>query len=306
MIATALDLRRDVYTADFTDTLRAGTIALKSALDAVGSKSMQHVLVIVADARTAVPKSADEQVFGDGAVAFVVSNTGLAAKTLGDITLQDEIMDVWRTDDDPFPQQWESRFIISEGYQKITREAVEALLKKTKLEIGDFSKVAMYGPDPRSHAGAARGLGLDAKAQLQDGLFTTVGNTGAALAPMLLVGALEAAKSGQKLMLVTYGNGADAFAFEVTHNIHKARRNMQRGLSQHVASKQTLESYENYVRYRQLMTGEGARRPPVGASASAAWRDRAAIFRLYGSKCQACGMVQYPPQRICLRCQEKD
>ena len=132
VIATALDLRRDVYTADFTDTLRAGTIALKSALDAVGSKSMQHVLVIVADTRTAVPKSADEQIFGDGAVAFVVSNTGLAAKTLGDITLQDEIMDVWRTDDDPFPQQWESRFIISEGYQKITREAVEALLKKNQ------------------------------------------------------------------------------------------------------------------------------------------------------------------------------
>jgi hydroxymethylglutaryl-CoA synthase len=306
VIATALDLRRDVYTADFTDTLRAGTIALKAALDAVGSKSMKHVLVVIADARTAVPRSADEQIFGDGAAAFVVSNTGLAAKVLGNVTIQDEITDVWRTDSDDFPRQWESRFIISEGYLKVTREVVETLLQKTKLKLGDFSKVAMYGPDPRSHAGAARALGLDAKTQVQDGFFTTVGNTGTAFAPMLLVGALEQAKAGEKLLLVTYGNGADAFALEVTNNIAKARRNMQRGLSAHLESKHIVESYENYVRFRQLMSGAAARRPPVGASASAAWRDRDAIFRLYGSKCTACGMLQYPPQRVCIKCQEKD
>jgi 3-hydroxy-3-methylglutaryl CoA synthase len=306
VIATALDLRRDVYTADFTDTLRAGTIALKAALDAVDSKSMQRVLVVIADARTAVPKSADEQIFGDGAAAFVISRTGLAAKVLGNATVQDEITDVWRTDTDPFPRQWESRFIISQGYLKVTREVVEALLGKTRLKLGDFSKVALYGPDPRSHASAARALGLDPKTQLQDGLFSTVGNTGAAFAPMLLVGALEEAKAGQKLMLITYGNGGDAFAFEVTSNINKARKTMQRGLKAHIASKRIVENYENYARFRRLMTGEAARRPPAGSSASAAWRNRDAIFRLYGSKCKACGMVQYPPQRVCVKCQEKD
>lgn len=306
VIATALDLRRDVYTADVTDTLRAGTIALRAALDAVGSKSVKHVLVVVADARTAVPKSADEQLLGDGAAAFVVSNTGVAAKVLGNVTVQDEITDVWRTETDSFPQQWESRFILSEGYQKLTREIVELLLKKTRLQLADFSKVALYGPDPRSQAGAARAIGLDAKAQLQDGLFGPVGNTGAALAPMLLVGALEEAKAGQKLMLVTYSNGADAFALEVTTNLGKARRNAQRGLSAHIASKHVIDNYEQYARFRQLMSGEAARRPPMGASASAAWRDRDAIFRLYGSRCTACGMIQYPPQRVCVRCQEKD
>ncbi|MGQ4809807.1 hypothetical protein NKDENANG_03242 [Candidatus Entotheonellaceae bacterium PAL068K] len=306
VIATALDLRRQVYTADFTDTLRAGSVALRAALDAVGNKSMKHVLVVVADARTAIPRSADEQIFGDGAAAFVVSNTGLAAKVSGNVTVQDEITDVWRTDDDPFPRQWESRFIIREGYQKIVREVVEALLKKTKLSLADFSKVALYGPDPRSQAGTARDLGLDVKTQLQGGLFGTVGNTGVAFAPMLLVGALEAAKAGQKLLMVTYGNGADAFAFEVTNNIAKVRRNMQRGLHYQIATKQIVDSYEHYARFRQLMTGEGVRRPPVGASASAAWRDRDAIFRLYGSTCTACGMVQYPPQRVCVQCQEKD
>jgi 3-hydroxy-3-methylglutaryl CoA synthase len=306
VIATALDLRRDVYTADFTDTLRAGTIALKAALDAVGSKSLQHVLLVVADTRLAVPRSAEEQIFGDGAAALVVSGTGVAARVIGNVSIHDEITDVWRTDNDPFPQQWETRFIISEGYLKVTQEAVATLLQRLQLQPRDFSKVALYGPEPRSQAGAARQMGLDATTQLQDGLFNSVGNTGAAFAPMLLVGALEEARAGQKLLLVTYGNGADALAFEVTNRIAKARKNMLRGLSQQVASKRTVDSYEVYTRFRQLLSSEGARRPPVGASASAAWRDRDAIFRLYGSTCKACGMVQYPPQRVCIRCQEKD
>jgi len=26
----------------------------------------------------------------------------------------------------------------------------------------------------------------------------------------------------------------------------------------------------------------------------------------YGNKCQACGAIQYPPQRVCTKCQSKD
>ena len=39
-VATALDLRKDIMVADFANSLRAGTMAIKSALDAVkaGSK----------------------------------------------------------------------------------------------------------------------------------------------------------------------------------------------------------------------------------------------------------------------------
>ena len=39
IIANALDLRRDIFTADITDVLRAGTTALKSALDSVTAGS---------------------------------------------------------------------------------------------------------------------------------------------------------------------------------------------------------------------------------------------------------------------------
>ena len=54
-IATVLDLRRDVLTADFANSLRAGTTALKVAIDMVKSGSARNVLVVAADCRLAAP-----------------------------------------------------------------------------------------------------------------------------------------------------------------------------------------------------------------------------------------------------------
>ena len=51
IVAKALDLRRDVVTADFADSLRAGTTALRAALDAVKAGSARNVLVVASDCR---------------------------------------------------------------------------------------------------------------------------------------------------------------------------------------------------------------------------------------------------------------
>jgi 3-hydroxy-3-methylglutaryl CoA synthase len=55
IIARALDLRRDVYTADLGDSLRAGTSALRTGLDAIKAGSAVRVLVVAADTRREAP-----------------------------------------------------------------------------------------------------------------------------------------------------------------------------------------------------------------------------------------------------------
>jgi 3-hydroxy-3-methylglutaryl CoA synthase len=72
LVAKALDLRRDVQTADYSGSLRAGTSALRGAVDAVVAGSARSVLVIASDCRLAAPGSALEANFGDGAAAFLV------------------------------------------------------------------------------------------------------------------------------------------------------------------------------------------------------------------------------------------
>src|SRR5437870_11725786 len=71
IVAKALDLRRDVFTADLGDSLRAGTTALRTAADAVRGGSGKQVLVVAADTRLAAPRSAMEANLGDGAAAFL-------------------------------------------------------------------------------------------------------------------------------------------------------------------------------------------------------------------------------------------
>src|SRR5215470_5380539 len=51
VVARALDLRRDVLTADVGDSLRAGTIALRGAADAVKAGSARRVLVLTGETR---------------------------------------------------------------------------------------------------------------------------------------------------------------------------------------------------------------------------------------------------------------
>src|SRR5438105_12759818 len=71
IVARALDLRRDVLTADVGDSLRAGTTALRAAVDAVKAGSARRVLVVAADTRMAAPRSAMEANPGDGAAAVL-------------------------------------------------------------------------------------------------------------------------------------------------------------------------------------------------------------------------------------------
>ncbi|MEM2103733.1 MAG: Zn-ribbon domain-containing OB-fold protein, partial [Candidatus Bathyarchaeia archaeon] len=50
-------------------------------------------------------------------------------------------------------------------------------------------------------------------------------------------------------------------------------------------------------------------RVPVSVSypsATAIWRERKRIYPLHGVKCNSCGTVQYPPQRICIKCRARD
>ena len=93
IIATALDLRRDIFTADITGVLRAGTTALKSALDSVAAGSAKHVLVVASDTRQGAPKGETERNSGDGAVAFVISKERIIAEQAGAHTVTENMMD---------------------------------------------------------------------------------------------------------------------------------------------------------------------------------------------------------------------
>src|SRR5512136_219426 len=179
LVAMAADLRPEIITADFGNSLRAGTEAFRAALDAVISGSASQVLVTASDCRMGYPRSNYEQTFGDAAAALLIGNTGKPAVIMaGSRSLSNELYDVWRLDKDTYVQSWEDRFIMEHGYTENMERTISGLLRKEGLSVKDITRAVLYGPTSRAQQGLARALGFDIKTQLQDLLIGNVGITG--------------------------------------------------------------------------------------------------------------------------------
>ncbi|MCX5999286.1 MAG: OB-fold domain-containing protein [Chloroflexi bacterium] len=316
IIAAALDLPPGIRTMDVTGTLRAGTIAIAAAVDAINAGSAARVLVVVADCRLGAPAGEMEQVLGSGAAAVLIGRDGVIAEIAGHSFLSDDFSGVWRADGDLFVRSWEDRMVLDEGYSLVLPQLMGALMRKQGMGPGDFNRVVYDAPaNMVRHAMIARSLGID-PGRVQDPMLSTVGNTGAALATMMLAASLEEAKAGDKLLFASYGNGADAFVLQVTPAVSGLSR--RRGMKRHLKSKKTINNYETYLRWRGIIPLEAARRPELPpTSVAALWRNKKEILALYGARCLKCGTPQYvnpganfstgvTPIRICVVCQAQD
>jgi len=308
IVAAAADLRRDILTADFANSLRAGTTALKAAVDAVKAGSAKKVMVVASDMRLGGPGSELELEVGDAAAAVLIGDDDVAVEIEDSYSVANELIDVWRADDDKFIRIWEDRFVQTVGLLKIVPEAVGGLLKKSGRSPKDFSKLVTYAPNSRRAAELGRMLGFDPKSQIQDSVFDAVGNTGTSYPLMLLVAALEGASTGDRFLLASYGNGSDAFSLQATEALGKIKGN-RRGVAAHIQSKRPVPDYITYLNWRKLM--------PKGMvidrlyfwtypSAPPIQRERNRIYPLHGTKCKTCGHIQFPPQRVCAFCHTKD
>ena len=314
LMAVPLDLRADIRTADVTTSLRAGTTALALAFDTIRAGSANSVLVTAADMRVGAPAGMGEQQMGDGAAALLLGDQNVIAEILGVYSISDELAGTWRSEDDKFVRSGEDRFVMDEGYSKYVPVAIAGVLKKCGLTPKDITKVTLDPPgDPRRHGKAIAQAGFESS-QIQDpfGLVLNVGVTGCAMAPMMLIAALEDAKPGDKIIVAGSGNGADAMVLQVTDAIKKMGE--RRGIKKNLASKRVMPNYNDYLRWRELVPQEVARRPDrQHIRMSANWRERKQLLGLWGVKCKKCGTPQYDngaaatgPIRICAQCQAQD
>ncbi len=297
--AWAIDLRHDILTADITDSLRAGTGALKMAADAVKAGSAKNILVTASDLR--MGGGGMDSGFGDGAAAFIMGDEDVIATIEAAYAINNELLDVWRASGAKNVRAWEDRFVFEEGYLKILPQAVKSFLEKANLAVKDVAKAVLYGPDLRRHRQLVDALGFKPE-QVQEPFFDRLGNTGTAFVPMMLVAALEDAQPGDKILVASYGDGADVLLLKVTENIKNITGKW--GMKRSLAAKMMLRNPGEYQAFREFASSDPERFG--GASASVIARERDAIYALHGVKCLACGTVQYPPQRICTHCHTKD
>ncbi len=307
IVAAAADLADECHTADFTNSLRASTIAVKAAVDAVKAGSAKSVIVTAADCRPAAAKGTLEQTLGDGAASVMIGSEKVIAEVEGSYSVFNDFTDFWRAQEDTYLRSAEGRFIDEAGYLPTMQSAISGLLKNYRLAAADFSKIVYYASDARQHAGLARRMKFD-KAQVQAPLYSEIGNTGTAAALLMLAAALEKAKAGDRILLAGYGDGCDAFLLRVTDEIEKFQKKPV--ISDKLAGRIAV-SYGEYATWRNLVAVEASTLPerPL-LSLPGRWRERRAINALYGAKCNKCGTPQISQigqtPRVCVNCQARD
>jgi hydroxymethylglutaryl-CoA synthase len=307
IIASAIDLNKEDFTADFTNSQRSASIAMRAALDAVKSGSARKATVVASDSRLGAPQGRLEQLLGDAAAAITIGADHPIVEIEECHSVFSDFTDMWRTEKDEFVQSAEGRFIDVVGYVPIMQEAVSGLMKKCGAAPRDFSRVVFNALGSREHADLAKKLGFE-KGQVQDPLFASIGNTGAAASLLMLIAALEEAAPGERILFANYGDGCDAFALRTTQDT--ARGRVKPGIKDRLQRK-TLVDYARYLNWRNLVPVEASSLPARSEpSLITRWRERRSIAALYGVRCRNCGTPQMHPigqtVRICTVCQSKD
>ncbi len=300
-VGSVLDMRENIRSADFSGSTRGGTAALLAAHDAVKAGTAGSIMACAADCRVGKPGSLDEQNFGDAGTAFLIGNEGVIAELLGSYSVSYDFMGQWKGDSDQFGHSWESRWIIDEGYKPHLVEAATGVLGKCGVKASNLAKVIIPAINARAAAAIVKALKLGDE-QVQTPVFDTVGDCGNAQSPLMLAAALDQAKPGDKIMVLSYGNGADALLFQANDAISSYKPAQK--IADMLAIKHEIANYNQYLVFREVLPAEtGIRGEELDffpTQVSRIWRERKEIMALCGSKCKVCGTPQYPFQRVCV------
>jgi hydroxymethylglutaryl-CoA synthase len=299
IITAALGLKDDVRSADFSGSPRAGTNALLSALESLESKRVNNLVVCAADNRLGKPGSPQEMIFGDAAAAFRLGDDDVLAEFKGSFSITYDFGDHYRGEFAKFDRQWEDRWIRDMGYGKFIPEAVNGILSKYNLKVSDFAKIIYPCHYPATRKKLNKMLAITPEME-QDTLQAKIGDCGTAQPLVMLVNALENAKAGDKIMVVSFGSGCDALYFEVTEEIEKKRDGI--GITASLATRSELDNYTKYLTWRDILPCHMGLQSEedLWTRWSTLWRNRKFVMGLIGCKCNNCGTPQLPPQKICV------
>ncbi len=146
-----------------------------------------------------------------------------------------------------------SRFTGEPAYFRHVLAAGQHLMEQLGYQASDYTMAVFHQPNLKFPQRVAKMLGFKPE-QIKDGLLVgEIGNTYAGSSLVGLTGALDVAKPGDHILVVSFGSGAgsDAFSLFVTDAIED-RRHQARLTAQYIARRQEID-YATYARYRRKL-----------------------------------------------------
>jgi 3-hydroxy-3-methylglutaryl CoA synthase/uncharacterized OB-fold protein len=289
-IHAALGLPAGVLAADVCGTARSTFAAVLSASRAGG-------IVTAADVRVGKSGSADESSGTDGAAAVLFGDGDPIAEVIGSSSVTEEFLDRWRAPTAITGQRWEERF-GAEQYAELIRSAATSALDDAGIVQADHVVVV----SPNSVVTKRAGTLVKGTRTLTG---SPVGFTGAADPLIGLCSVLDIAEPGASILLLSATDGCDGLVLRATNALPGARQPCP--VTEQQAAAGIPVDHVTYLAWRGLLKREPPRRPePERPAAPPSSRAARWKFGFTGSRCQHCGFVHLPPNRVCRSCGSTD
>lgn len=249
IVAEAIGATPYTLAGDWEFACKAGTEAFQAALGLVGSGMARYALAVGADTAQARPGDALEYTAGAGGAAYLLGPADEAlALVEGSLSYVTDTPDFWRRAGQPYPSHG-GRFTGEPAYFKHSLAAARALLEALGAKPSDYTYAVFHQPNVKFPQTVAKQLGFN-DVQIASGLLADViGNTYAGSSLTGLTAVLDAARPGDRILLVSYGSGAgsDAISLRVTEAI-QTRRNLAPSTWDYIARRLEID-YGTYVRF---------------------------------------------------------
>jgi 3-hydroxy-3-methylglutaryl CoA synthase len=256
IIAEALGTGPELMCSDCQFATKSGTVALQLCAAVIGAGMARYALAIGADvlSRHVPPNDPMEYSASSGAAAFVLGQERLIAEIEGMYSYTTQTPDFFRLDGERYIKHAAAEVEeVIVGYNKHIKESIKGYMKKFGCKPGDFDYIALSQPDGQIPVAIGKELGFTDE-QIIPGLISTkVGDCGSASPLLALENLLDQAKSGERILMASYGFGAgcDVIGVRTTDLLDEARRRRNS-----YPSVQNLLDNREYISYAQYLRQE--------------------------------------------------
>lgn len=258
IVAEAIAATPVMTAADLEFACKAGTAAIQCCMGLTASGMVKYGLAVGADTSQGRPGDALEYTASAGAAAYIIGKAAdsdtdcLVAEIKDTFSFTTDTPDFWRKPGEDYPSHG-GRFTGQPAYFRHIVGATKGLLEKTNMGVEDFDYVVFHQPNGKFPLQVASALGIDKKKVLPGLMTPVIGNTYSAASLLGLAAVLDIAKSGQRILVTSFGSGAgsDSFLIETKEGIEMKRPRL-RPLTYYLEKKEYLD-YGSYVKHRKKL-----------------------------------------------------
>jgi hydroxymethylglutaryl-CoA synthase len=250
-MAMAIGTSMDIRLLDFKESEKAGTTALLTCIDIVANKGGKG-LIVGADSPRAIATDSIENTFGASAAALVLGKEEGIAQIEGTASASREfIADRFRLEGSAKVEDLGIAQYHQSDYSNSIQQVVKHLLTELGLKPTDYKYLFIQGHDTNEPGRVLKSIGFDKKV-----LFTNtldlLGDTAAASTLTGLVGILEVAKPGERILCTSYGPGVGCDAFSVLVKEKQGILSNVPTLTTYLENKQYID-YNQYLKFKELI-----------------------------------------------------